>query len=93
MTTRGTIDDKLRWAFHIYDVNGDGRVSINEVSSIVKSVQALANVHDSNLSEEKLQQYFGKCDKNSDGTLTVDEFVRGSRQNPLFMKLLIDYIQ
>jgi len=93
MTTRGSIDDKLRWAFNIYDVNGDGKVSISEVSSIVKSVQALVNVHDRNLDEEKLQIYFERCDKNQDGTLTVDEFIRGSRANPVFMKLLIDYIQ
>ena len=93
MTTRGSLEDKLRWAFSIYDVNGDGRVSVHEISNIVKSVQALANVHDLNLSEGKIQQYFISCDHNKDGTLTVDEFIRGSKANPVFMKLLIDYIQ
>lgn len=93
MTTRGSLEDKLRWAFNIYDVNGDGKVSVTEISNIVRSVQALANVRDLNLSDGKIQQYFVSCDHNKDGTLTVDEFINGSKANPVFMKLLIDYVQ
>lgn len=92
MTTRGSIDDKLRWAFNIYDINGDGRISITEVASIVKSVQALTNAQDRNLNDTKVQSYFENLDRNRDGELTVNEFIRGSKANPVFMKLLTDYL-
>ncbi|XP_057297902.1 neurocalcin-delta-like [Hydractinia symbiolongicarpus] len=93
LTTRGSIEEKLHWAFNMYDVNGDGRVSIAEVGNIVNSVQALVNAKDKNLNSDKIEQIFHFYDNNQDGTLTVDEFIRGSKSNPMFMRLLTDYIQ
>lgn len=77
----------------MYDVNGDGRVSIAEVGNIVNSIQALVNAKDKNLNSDKIEQIFHFYDNNQDGTLTVDEFIRGSKSNPMFMRLLTDYIQ
>lgn len=93
MTTTGTVDDKLRWAFNMYDVDGDGTVTIAEVCNIARSVQQLMGVRDANLSDEKMYRMFAKCDKNGDGTLTVEEFIKGSKSNPVFMKLLMDYVK
>ena len=93
MTTTGTVDEKLRWAFNMYDVNGDGTVTIAEVCNIAKSVQQLMGVRDANLSDEKMYKMFASCDRNGDGTLTVDEFIKGSKSNPVFMKLLMDYVK
>ena len=36
---------------------------------------------------------FASCDRDGDGTLTVEEFIRGSKSNPVFMKLLMDYVK
>ena len=36
VATRGAIDDKLRWAFHLYDLDGNGYVTKNECQEIVK---------------------------------------------------------
>ena len=55
LTSRGTPDEKLCWAFNMYDINGDGRISINEVINIVKSVQELLTLDSMN----RLKKLFG----------------------------------
>lgn len=38
MMTRGPTIDKLKWTFHLYDIDGDGRISRDEMRQIIKSV-------------------------------------------------------
>ena len=35
VSERGTMDEKLRWAFSMYDINGDGQVSLKEATEIL----------------------------------------------------------
>ena len=52
-----------------------------------------------NISDYKVRFFFirykmfASCDRDGDGTLTVEEFIRGSKSNPVFMKLLMDYVK
>lgn len=39
--TRGTIDEQLRWIFTLYDLNGDGIITREELNKIVNSVHDL----------------------------------------------------
>lgn len=39
--TRGSIDDQLKWIFTLYDLNGDGVITRDELVKIVNSVQDL----------------------------------------------------
>jgi Ca2+-binding EF-hand superfamily protein len=36
--SRGTMDEKLRWIFNLYDLNGDGKVTKEELTLVVSSV-------------------------------------------------------
>lgn len=38
---RGSLQEKLRWAFSLYDINGDGYITKDEVSRIVQSIYEL----------------------------------------------------
>jgi Ca2+-binding EF-hand superfamily protein len=38
---RGPADKKLRWAFHIYDVDGDGVISRTELEDVALSINEL----------------------------------------------------
>lgn len=38
---RGPADKKLRWAFHIYDHDGDGVISRNELEDVALSINEL----------------------------------------------------
>lgn len=39
--TRGTIDEQLRWIFTLYDLNGDGIITREELNKIINSVHDL----------------------------------------------------
>lgn len=39
--TRGTIDEQLRWIFTLYDINGDGIITRDELNRIVNSIHDL----------------------------------------------------
>ena len=36
---RGSLEEKLTWAFHLYDLNGDGYLSREEIREVTTSVQ------------------------------------------------------
>lgn len=38
---RGSVYERLRWTFKLYDLNGDGRISRGELSEIVLAIHEL----------------------------------------------------
>ncbi|GFT22232.1 kv channel-interacting protein 4 [Nephila pilipes] len=77
---RGTIQEKLQWAFKLYDLNGDGRITKKELTDIVCSVYALMGRRSFSGAEEKalrdhVDKTFLKMDINKDGVVTMDEFM------------------
>lgn len=60
LVSRGSIQEKLKWAFKLYDINKDGKVTRKELTEILCSIYALlgrrptsAAAHD----EEQLTQH------------------------------------
>ena len=93
VTTRGSPQEKLRWAFSIYDIDGNGCITARELVTIIKSIKSMADaLDDQNISDEKILEIFKTFDLNKDGVLTADEFMIGAGKNPLFMKMLEDYV-
>jgi len=55
---RGSLDDKLRWTFDLYDVDGDGAISKSEMTSVVSSIYALMGRHTSpSISSSTIHQH------------------------------------
>eukprot|EP00794_Sanderia_malayensis_P010878 gene10878-12034_t len=93
VTTRGSSEEKLRWAFSIYDIDGNGYISKSEILSIVQSIQKMVGaLDDSNASEEKLLKVFTMFDTNKDGQLSLEEFLAGAKKDTTFMQMLQVYV-
>jgi Ca2+-binding EF-hand superfamily protein len=39
--SRGSLDEKLRWAFSLYDINGDGSITREEMTDVVTAIYEL----------------------------------------------------
>ncbi|XP_055636111.1 Kv channel-interacting protein 4-like isoform X3 [Toxorhynchites rutilus septentrionalis] len=77
---RGTVDEKLQWTFSLYDINGDGCITKEEMKEIVTAIYELMGKVPEGCDEEqaikeKVERLFEKMDRNCDGKITLDEFI------------------
>lgn len=75
----GSVQEKLRWAFSLYDVNGDGFITRQELRDVVCSVYALLGRRsstDERALRDHVDRVFQKMDVNRDGVVTMDEFMQ-----------------
>ena len=93
-TSRGTLSQKLEWAFKVYDINGDGFISRDEMLEIFFAMHKMMNDHDLSAREgfENIEALVDdiiyRFDTNHDGKISMEEFVEGSQNNPTIMSKL-----
>ncbi|XP_043464475.1 Kv channel-interacting protein 1-like [Leptopilina heterotoma] len=85
--SRGSIEEKLRWTFSLYDINGDGCITREEMTDIVTAVYELLgklsdNSPNREIVREKVDRMFLKMDGNKDGVVTLSEFLEACRADP-----------
>ena len=82
-------EEKLRFAFQIYDINNDGFISNGELFEVLKMMVG------NNLNEVQLQQLVDrtivKADKDFDGKISFDEFRDMVKDLDVVDKLTISY--
>ncbi|NWH68065.1 CSEN protein, partial [Geococcyx californianus] len=82
---RGTVQQKLTWAFNLYDVNKDGCITKEEMLEIMKSIYDMLGrstqppPRDS-APAEHVELFFQKMDRNGDGVVTFEEFLETCQQ-------------
>ncbi|XP_054708828.1 Kv channel-interacting protein 1-like isoform X3 [Uloborus diversus] len=77
---RGSLQEKLRWVFSLYDINGDGHITKDEMSRIVAAIyDMMGKTMDPPLEEfttrDHVDRVFQKLDQNKDGVVTIEEFM------------------
>ena len=100
VSTCGTPEDKLNWAFKLYDINGDGVINRCEMIMIIESLfemlddgtlKHLPEYNRKTYAKERAKVIFAKLDANHDLQLTKDEFVSGCLQDDDLARLLTSH--
>ncbi|XP_073700128.1 A-type potassium channel modulatory protein KCNIP2-like isoform X4 [Garra rufa] len=88
---RGTVTDRLCWAFSLYDLNKDGCITKEEMNDIMKSIYDMMgnytypSMKDS-APREHVETFFQKMDRNNDGVVTMEEFLESCQKDEAIME-------
>ncbi|KAL3868848.1 hypothetical protein ACJMK2_041605 [Sinanodonta woodiana] len=92
ITSGGTVEQKLDWAFKMYDIDGNGSI---EKSEMVQIIQAIYNMlgnsiggSDMDSPQVRTEKIFSKMDVDGDGVLTKQEFIDGCRNDQFLYQML-----
>jgi len=93
ITSAGKPEEKLEWAFQMYDINSDGTIERCEMVEIITAIYSMVSntFQDSNLEdtpEKRTEEIFDKMDENQDGVLSKEEFVKGCMADKFLYQML-----
>ncbi|KAL1878083.1 hypothetical protein VTK73DRAFT_8134 [Phialemonium thermophilum] len=87
-SSKGNKDQKLRFAFKVYDIDRDGYISNGELFIVLKMMVG------SNLKDQQLQQIVDKtimeADLDKDGKISFEEFTRMVENTDVSMSMTLD---
>ncbi|KAK9493150.1 hypothetical protein V1508DRAFT_416451 [Lipomyces doorenjongii] len=87
-SSKGGSDEKLRFAFNVYDMDRDGYISNGELFIVMKMMVG------SNLKDQQLQQIVDKtimeADRDGDGKINFEEFVEMVSSTDIAQKMTLD---
>jgi len=88
VTSKGTLDDKLRWTFRLYDLDGNGTIQKQEAVEIIQAIYKMRGSGNKATAEEAALRVFMSIDKNQDSKISEDEFVWGVKHSRDVLNLI-----
>lgn len=93
VTSRGCLEEKLQWAFGMYDVDGDGFISRQELNDVLASIYLMVGSsvkfpEDEATADRRTEKLLGQMDQDQDGRLSFDEFTEGIKSDVNLTNLL-----
>ncbi|XP_053593949.1 Kv channel-interacting protein 2 isoform X3 [Microplitis demolitor] len=81
--SRGSVEEKLQWVFGLYDLDGDGLISKEEMLDVVGSIYEMLGrytqpqiLEPQVAAKEHVERIFHLMDANKDGVVTIEELVQ-----------------
>jgi len=96
ITSRGKLEDKLEWAFRLYDLDNSGTIERDEMLQIVKAIFSMVGDNskfkdDDNTPEKRVDRIFALMDVDGNGELSKEEFLEGAKQDKSIVQALSLY--
>ncbi|KAK2113715.1 Guanylyl cyclase-activating protein 1 [Saguinus oedipus] len=89
LVLKGKVEQKLRWYFKLYDVDGNGCIDRDELLTIIQAIRAINPCSDTTMTaEEFTDTVFSKIDVNGDGELSLEEFIEGVQKDQMLLDTL-----
>lgn len=96
----GSLEDKLKMAFNMFDIDGNGTIEYNEMVKLMTSIYRMTASknhyeHETILkkmeehAQDKVDKMFKDMDENKDGVLSFEEFKSGCEKDTEFTKALL----
>ncbi|TNN85622.1 Guanylyl cyclase-activating protein 1 [Liparis tanakae] len=90
LVLKGGVQQKLRWYFKLYDVDGSGYMDREELLQIIKSIRAINGIPSEISSQDFANMVFDKIDTNGDGEVSYEEFMEGVQNDSLLLATLTE---
>ena len=89
ISTRGSLEDKARWMFQLYDANNNGYISKDEMLLIVTAIYQMKSMKNiDSVAEKRVEKIYEDMDTNKDGQLSFDEFLVLAKADPVVLDIL-----
>ena len=95
ITSFGNLDQKIRLAFKIYDLDKNDVIDKHEMLKVLEALFDLTGVpenerKDKNSPKNIVDQMIKRLDKNGDNVLQIEELLQGCREDEKICAILID---
>uniref|UniRef100_A0A3Q3IBV3 Hippocalcin-like protein 4 n=4 Tax=Percomorphaceae TaxID=1489872 RepID=A0A3Q3IBV3_MONAL len=95
ITSRGSFEQKLNWAFNMYDLDGDGKITRMEMLEIIEAIYKMVGTvimmrmnEDGLTPQQRVDRIFSKMDKDHNDEITLEEFKEAAKSDPSIVLLL-----
>ena len=96
VVARGTLEEKIAWTFRLYDQDGDGYVTKDDMLHVVDSIYEMVDPHsdiylDGIPQVERVEEIFNRMDQDDDDVLSLKDFVEGCKADENILKVLSSF--
>ncbi|KAH8858825.1 Neuronal calcium sensor 2 [Schistosoma japonicum] len=92
ITSGGNPEEKLEWAYQMYDIDGNGTIERTEMVEIIRAIYSMLGTDNTAVDispEARAEEIFEKMDENGDGVLTREEFMKGCMEDSQLKAMLL----
>ena len=93
IASHNNVGEKIKWAFKMYDVDGSGTITRNEMIDIFSSIyktfdDKIKNKNKKITPEKQADDVFKSIDKNNDSLITLDEMFEAVQADEWIIQIL-----
>lgn len=97
LSNAGSPEEKLKWLFDVYDLDGNGKITLDEVRNMADIFHNIRkggdnkrrlSSSDSQEADDFVSDIFNDVDLDKNGYWTLDEFEAGVKKHPFLKKIV-----